>query len=210
MSRTLTLESGTGLILTHEEAIGLITRYTKTLYNKVKNHKDFAKINDGIFAYDDFEAKLNNNDTTYIEEEMDYYIGSELPILRADRMTTADDIMKDILSNADDRFKNYVILKITDIPNTSDTYGDIYITRFSKTINKIVQRSVYMTETLSDENSIIIYTEKSTLPQAFLQNESYHSVDEIIEEFKTKLGVYLPENFDYQSHIGYVKLALYA
>lgn len=210
MSRTLAPESGTGLILTRKEAIGLVAEYTKLLYNKVKNHKDFAKINGGIFTYDDFEAKLNNNDTTYIEEEMDYYIGSEFPVLRADRMTTADNIIKDILSNANDRFKNYFMLYITDTPNTSDTYGDIYITRFHKTMNEIVQREMYATEAVSEENSFIIYTEKSTLPQAFLQNESYHSVDEIIKEFKTKLGIYLPENFDYQSHIGYVEFALYA
>lgn len=50
MSRTLAPESGTGLILTRKEAIGLVAEYTKILYNKVKNHKDFAKINGGIFT----------------------------------------------------------------------------------------------------------------------------------------------------------------
>lgn len=43
-----------------------------------------------------------------------------------------------------------------------------------------------------------------TLRYPTLFKKAYDNIEEIIEEFKAKLGKYLSENFDYRNHICYI------
>lgn len=49
-----------------------------------------------------------------------------------------------------------------------------------------------------DDNGLIFYTDK----QPNICEQAYGSEDEIIKEFKEKLGKFLPDDFDYKAHIG--------
>lgn len=55
----------------------------------------------------------------------------------------------------------------------------------------------------------IFFTDKSTLPQKIFKG-TYHSMDEIIDEFKEKLKDYLPKDFNWKAHIGFIQYAIYA
>lgn len=55
----------------------------------------------------------------------------------------------------------------------------------------------------------IFFTDKSTLLQEIFKG-SYHSMDEIIDEFKEKLEDYLPKDFNWEAHIGFIQYAIYA
>ena len=55
----------------------------------------------------------------------------------------------------------------------------------------------------------IFFTDKSTLPQKIFKG-TYHSMDEIIDEFKEKLEDYLPKDFNWKAHIGFIQYAIYA
>lgn len=60
------------------------------------------------------------------------------------------------------------------------------------------------------DGSYIIYTDKSTRPQDLLGDEGYKSTDEIVKEFKEKLAAYVPDDFDWESHIGFFQCAAFA
>ena len=60
------------------------------------------------------------------------------------------------------------------------------------------------------EGSYIIYTDKSTRPQDLLGDEGYKSTEEIVKEFKEKLAAYVPDDFDWESHIGFFQCASFA
>lgn len=60
------------------------------------------------------------------------------------------------------------------------------------------------------EDGILIYTQKSVLPQSILTGNSYKSLEEIFDEFKYRLRDYLPEDFDWKAHIGFFQCAVYA
>lgn len=202
MSRTLVPQSGTGLLLSQEETVCLIKQYTEKLRNKIKNHKRYAEA----------AEKLPNNNAD-IEADIDENIGTEYAILQFDDTTDPDELVKKLTMEDcfdPDWLKNRILLQITEIPNQSDSQGNVYITRFWKEMNEILNREMYATETISDEMTTIIYTRKATTPQAFLSGNSYNSIDEIIHEFKTQIGDYLPEDFDYFKHLGYIESATYA
>lgn len=61
-----------------------------------------------------------------------------------------------------------------------------------------------------DKDSLIVWCNKSTLPSNILSGNSYKSIDEIVLEFKDKLMHYLPKDFDWESHIGFIQYAIYA
>lgn len=60
------------------------------------------------------------------------------------------------------------------------------------------------------DGSYIIYTDKSTRPQDLLGDEGYKSTEEIVKEFKEKLAAYVPDGFDWESHIGFFQCATFA
>jgi len=61
-----------------------------------------------------------------------------------------------------------------------------------------------------EDGSYIIYTDKSTRPQDLLGADGYNSIEEIVKEFKEKLAAYVPDNFDWESHIGFFQCATFA
>lgn len=46
-------------------------------------------------------------------------------------------------------------------------------------------------------------------PQAF-ESKPYNSYQDFVQEFKNKIGGYLPEDFDWDAHLGYLAYAAYA
>lgn len=44
-------------------------------------------------------------------------------------------------------------------------------------------------------------------PDAF--KVAYYSMDDCVEEFKNKIGKYLPEDFNWEDHIGYFQAAIF-
>ena len=58
-----------------------------------------------------------------------------------------------------------------------------------------------------DNGSYIIYTDKSTRPQDLFAENGYKTIDEIVEEFEEKLAAYVPDDFDWESHIGFFQCA---
>lgn len=51
-------------------------------------------------------------------------------------------------------------------------------------------------------HEIIAYIPTSNFPTLF--KKAYENIDEIIDEFKGKVGEYLPDEFDYRSKIRYI------
>lgn len=56
-------------------------------------------------------------------------------------------------------------------------------------------------------NDAICYVQVSTYPTLFKQ--AYNNMEEIIDEFKIKLGEYLTEDFDYRSRIRHISGTYY-
>lgn len=61
-----------------------------------------------------------------------------------------------------------------------------------------------------NDGSYVIYTDKSTRPQDLFAKDGYKTIDEIVEEFKEKLAAYVPDDFDWESHIGFFQCAAFA
>lgn len=61
-----------------------------------------------------------------------------------------------------------------------------------------------------EDGSYIIYTDESTRPQDLLGADGYKSTEEIVKEFKEKLAAYVPDDFDWESHIGFFQCATFA
>lgn len=43
-----------------------------------------------------------------------------------------------------------------------------------------------------------------------LSGRSYKTLDELVQDYKDTIGEYLPEDFDWESHIGFFQCAAYA
>lgn len=61
-------------------------------------------------------------------------------------------------------------------------------------------------DTYMDENDLdggfYIVTDHPTTPVALLRDHTYESLEDIIDEFKSYAGPYLPENFDWMHYTG--------
>ena len=49
---------------------------------------------------------------------------------------------------------------------------------------------------------VIVYVQATHYPTLF--RKAYNNMDEIVKEFKSKVGEYLPEDFDYRSRIRHI------
>lgn len=54
----------------------------------------------------------------------------------------------------------------------------------------------------SYSNDVIAYVQVSHYPTLF--KKAYNNMDELVEEFKNKVGEYLPADFDYRSRIRHI------
>lgn len=61
-----------------------------------------------------------------------------------------------------------------------------------------------------DNDSEILYTKFSTIFMDLLTTKHYTSVNDIVNEFKDAVGSYLPDDFDWEKHIGEFMCAAYA
>lgn len=52
------------------------------------------------------------------------------------------------------------------------------------------------------DEGFYIVTDHPTTPIALLRDHTYSSIDDIIAEFKSYAGDYLPEDFDWMHHVG--------
>lgn len=58
--------------------------------------------------------------------------------------------------------------------------------------------------------SLLIYADKTTSAWQIFKDGFYSSIDDVVDEFKAKVGDYLPKDFDYERYIGDVSYALWA
>ena len=64
--------------------------------------------------------------------------------------------------------------------------------------------------TFRESDAILIWATKSIMPWEILNGNSYKSNDEIIDDFKDRLSAYLPDDFNWKTHIGFIEYAAYA
>lgn len=55
---------------------------------------------------------------------------------------------------------------------------------------------------------VLVEADKALLTKYVLEGKYYKNKEELVQEFKDKLGKYLPEDFDYESSIGDVEYAI--
>lgn len=60
------------------------------------------------------------------------------------------------------------------------------------------------------ENSYVAFSERSLDDYRAFDEKPYGSYEEFVQEFKDKFGRYLPEDFDWDAHIGRISYAAYA
>lgn len=61
-----------------------------------------------------------------------------------------------------------------------------------------------------DENLYVIFSDKSLDSASCFTEKPYPSYDAFVQEFKNKLNIYVPDNFDWDAHIGNISYACYA
>lgn len=61
-----------------------------------------------------------------------------------------------------------------------------------------------------ETESLLIYAGYSSAACQIFKNGFYKNKEELVKEFKNKVGDYLPEDFDYERYIGDVSYALFA
>ena len=64
--------------------------------------------------------------------------------------------------------------------------------------------------TFRESDAIFVWADKSIIPWEILNGSSYKSTDDIINEFKDKLSAYLPDDFNWKTHIGFIEYAAFA
>lgn len=65
-------------------------------------------------------------------------------------------------------------------------------------------------QSLRGETSYVFFSEKSLDGPEVFEERPYNSYEEFVQEFKDKMAAYLPEDFDWDAHIGRFSYALYA
>ncbi len=113
-----------------------------------------------------------------------------------------DDTMKIIASKVCDDFEDM----------EEDEYGDaLYDAGLCEYIGDFTGETIYITdEGVNDwrnsgedyNGDRIYYVNTSSYPTLF--HGAYENMDELIAEFKSKLGEYLPEDFNYRANIRHI------
>jgi len=75
--------------------------------------------------------------------------------------------------------------------------------------------SIYQLSDVSDWHQdipmpfIVVEADRSLLTRNVLNGKFYQSKDELISEFRAKVGEYLPDDFDYEGNIGDIEYAVF-
>lgn len=79
-----------------------------------------------------------------------------------------------------------------------------YISEFTGEAQEVNDDGLYhWGRDIKDFNhDLIVYVPVSNYPTLF--KKAYNNMDELVEEFKAKIGEYLPEDFDYRSNIRHI------
>ena len=93
-----------------------------------------------------------------------------------------------------------------------DEYGDaLYEDGICEYIGEFTGEAIYMDDDGTEDwrrngesynGDRIYYVNVSKYPSLF--KAAYENMDELIAEFKSKVGDYLPEDFDYRAHIRHI------
>lgn len=106
-----------------------------------------------------------------------------------------------------------IALKALDeIDEENDGYGyELYDAGLCEYIGEFTGEAIYIEDNGEDDwrrsgeyyrGDRIYYVNVSEHPTLF--KAAYSSINELIEEFKEKVGDYLPEDFDYRAHIRHI------
>jgi hypothetical protein len=78
-----------------------------------------------------------------------------------------------------------------------------YISEFTGEAQEIDNNGFYWGGEINEySNDVIAYVQAYNYPTLF--RRAYNNMDELVEEFKNKLGEYLPDDFDYRSRIRHI------
>ena len=78
-----------------------------------------------------------------------------------------------------------------------------YISEFTGEAQELDGQGMYWGGDSKDYScDVIVYVHATNYPTLF--RKAYNNMDELVEEFKEKIGEYLPEDFDYRSRIRHI------
>lgn len=78
-----------------------------------------------------------------------------------------------------------------------------YIGEFTGEAQEIDGNGCYWGEESKDfDHDMIVYVQASNYPTLF--RKAYNNMNELVEEFKKKIGEYLPDDFDYRNNIRHI------
>ncbi len=157
--------------------------------------------------------KLNYPEQTVTDllEEVDnqswfefLFLSSENRVKTKEKLPTLDAIL-----NIDDLMTNGQLQKNTFnmFPVNLDYQSGLTLFTIREIDSQIIPNlKTWNAKSITD--GFIIYG-KSCLPQDILSGKSYQSIDDMVIDFKHHLNDYLPNDFDWKDHIGYLQMATY-
>ena len=78
-----------------------------------------------------------------------------------------------------------------------------YVSEFTGEASEVDSNGFYWGGECEEySGDVITYVQASNYPTLF--KRAYNDIDELVEEFKNKIGEYLPEDFDYRSNIRHI------
>lgn len=78
-----------------------------------------------------------------------------------------------------------------------------YISEFTGEAQELDEQGLYFGgDSIGYYGDIIVYVQAIHYPTLF--RKAYNNMDELVEEFKNKVGEYLPDDFDYRSRIRHI------
>ncbi|MBQ6857620.1 MAG: hypothetical protein IJO13_11025 [Lachnospiraceae bacterium] len=63
---------------------------------------------------------------------------------------------------------------------------------------------------MRDKNLYVVFSDKDMMSVESFEKKRYDSYEELVQEFKDKLQNYLPDDFEWDIHIGNFSYAAYA
>lgn len=187
--------TGTALILSPAEYDNMLLNYLQTAF---KPHADLKYASHYIDSCEEFSDEVPVIKTSCLDAIKPLYptIDAFLEKLQNDayHLNTDTSIAKNLV-----HFSRY---------NTDEYSGGAFYpidTSANEEFNG--QRMPYFDVA---DDSEVMYTRFSTLPIDLLKAKHYTSNDDIVNEFKDAIGAYLPDDFDWEKHVGVFMCAAYA
>lgn len=195
MSSYWSAMTGTALILSSTEYDNMLLNYLKTAFKPDANEKDASH-------YMDSCEELSNEVPVIKPSCLD----AIKPIYPT--MDTFLEKLQDDEYNSNDDISIAKNLVYFERYNTDEYSGGVFYPIDTSANEEFKgQRIPYFDV---DDDSEIMYTRFSTLSIDLLKDKHYTSTDDIINEFKDAIGAYLPDDFDWEKHVGVFMCAVYA